>query len=288
MGRYEAMFDRLAEQQEGAFGAFVMLGDPSLEASATILEALVEFGADMLEVGIPFSDPIADGPVIQAAAARALAAGVRPADCFDLLRRIRTRHPQVPVGILTYANLVLARGRDTFYRRAAEAGVDSVLIADVPVLEAEDFAAAARAHGVAPVLIAAANVPPDRLGQIARLGAGYTYCVTRFGVTGAGQRVAFEHRAMLETLAACGAPPPVFGFGIAEPGHVEAALAAGAAGVICGSALVRLIERHPDDPVPALRHFLKAMLAEKRLPNQPPEHRSGSAGSRSGRMASSA
>ena len=104
------------------FGAFVMLGDPDLASSAAILDELVAGGADMIEVGIPFSDPIADGPVIQAAAVRALAAGVRPADCFALLRGFRARHPDVPVGILTYANLVLARGRDAFLPRRARGG----------------------------------------------------------------------------------------------------------------------------------------------------------------------
>ena len=142
MSRYARMFDRLAG--EGAFGAFVMLGDPGLAESAAILDVLVEGGADMIEVGIPFSDPVADGPVIQAAGTRALVAGVTPVDCFDLIAGFRTRHPGVPVGILTYANLVVARGRDAFYARAAEAGTDSVLVADVPLLEAEPFAASAR------------------------------------------------------------------------------------------------------------------------------------------------
>ena len=174
MSRYAAMFARLAEAREGAFGAFVMLGDPDLRASAAILDALVEAGADMLEVGIPFSDPIADGPVIQAAASRALAAGVRTADCFALLADFRARRPDVPVGILTYANLVVARGREDFYARAAAAGVDSVLVADVPLFEAAPFAASARAQGVDPVLIAAANTPPARLAEIAALGGGYT------------------------------------------------------------------------------------------------------------------
>ena len=118
MSRYGAMFAK----NEGVFGAFVMLGDPDLAMSAAILDELVAGGADMLEVGIPFSDPIADGPVIQAAAERALRAGVTPDDCFTLLAAFRARHPDVPVGILTYANLVLGRGRDAFYRRAAEAG----------------------------------------------------------------------------------------------------------------------------------------------------------------------
>ncbi len=239
MSRYAAMFAK----GEGVFGAFVMLGDPDLETSAAILDELVAGGADMLELGIPFSDPIADGPVIQAAAERALRAGVTPDDCFALLGAFRARHPVVPVGILTYANLVLGRGRDGFYRRAAAAGVDSVLVADVPLFEAQPYAAAARAHGIDPVLIAAANTPPERLEEIASLGGGYTYCVARAGVTGAGDKVAFDHDAMLTALRAANAPPPIFGFGISRPEHVRAALSAGAAGVICGSAIVERLAR---------------------------------------------
>jgi tryptophan synthase alpha chain len=132
MSRYAAMFERLRARGEGAFGAFVMLGDPDPRASARVLDALVKGGADMIEVGIPFSDPIADGPVIQAAAGRALASGVRTAQCFDLIAAFRRRHPDVPVGILTYANLVLARGRRAFLAGAAEAGADSLLVADLP------------------------------------------------------------------------------------------------------------------------------------------------------------
>src|SRR5437868_2438368 len=149
------MFDRL--DGEGAFGAFLMLGDPDLETSAQLLDALVEGGADMIEVGIPFSDPVADGPVIQAAAQRALAAGVRVSDCLDLIAGFRERHQDVPVGILTYANIVVAR--TGFMRDAATAGADSLLIADVPALEAERFTRDMQQAGIGPVLIAAANTP---------------------------------------------------------------------------------------------------------------------------------
>ncbi len=246
MSRYETMFRR---SNAGVFGAFVMLGDPDLQSCAAILDELVAGGADMIEVGIPFSDPIADGPVIQAAAVRALAAGTTTADCFALLTDFRARHPDVPVGILTYANLVLARGRDDFYARAAAAGVDSVLVADVPLFEAEPFAASARAYGIDHVMIAAGNTPASRLAEIAKLGGGYTYCVARAGVTGADQDVHFDHEAMLSALREAGAPPPVFGFGISKPEHVRAALRAGAAGVISGSAIVaRIAAAEPVEP----------------------------------------
>jgi tryptophan synthase alpha chain len=264
MSRYAAMFDRLDRAGEGAFGAFAMLGDPGPAESAAILDALVEGGADMIEVGIPFSDPIADGPVIQAAAGRALAAGVTSADCFELLAAFRARRPDVPVGILTYANLVLARGRGAFYRAAAEAGADSVLIADVPVLEAPPFVAAARAHGIDPVLIAARNTPTAVLRRVAALGGGYTYCVARAGVTGMRDDLDLHHEEMLDTLRRSLAPPPVFGFGISKPEHVAAALAAGAAGVISGSAIVSVAAAHRDDPEPSLRAFVASMKAATR------------------------
>lgn len=237
MSRYAAMFERLGRRDEGAFGAFAMLGDPDLASSARLVVDLVESGADMIEVGIPFSDPVADGPVIQAAAQRALAAAVKVDDCFNLIADFRARFPEIPIGILTYANLVVARGRREFFARAAAAGADSLLVADLPSLEAEPWAAEMREAGLEPVLIAASNTPDGTLQRIARMGAGYTYCVTRAGITGTHADAVFD-AALIERLRRLGAPPPVFGFGISKPEHVRAALAAGSAGVISGSALV--------------------------------------------------
>jgi tryptophan synthase alpha chain len=241
MSRYAAMFERL--RGECAFGTFLMLGDPGLKASARLLDAVVEGGADMVEVGIPFSDPVADGPVIQAAAQRALAAGVKVGDCFNLIRNFRARHPQVPIGILTYANLVAAR--TGFMRDAAEAGADSLLIADVPALEAEPFARDMHQAGIQPVLIAAANTPDHTVQRIAGLSKAYTYCVSRAGITGTHAGGEFSS-GLVDRLASAGAPPPVFGFGISKPEHVRAAVAAGAKGVICGSAIVDAAARGED------------------------------------------
>jgi len=241
MSRYAAMFDRL--EGEGAFGAFLMLGDPDLETSARLLEAVIEGGADMIEVGIPFSDPVADGPVIQAAAQRALASGVRVGDCFELIRSLRVRNSQVPIGILTYANIVVARAG--FARDAAEAGADSLLIADVPSLEAEPFVREMEQAGIEPVLIAAANTPDAALARVASLSKAYTYCVSRAGITGTHAGGQFD-AALVERVKQAGGPPPVFGFGISKPEHVRAALSAGAKGVICGSAIVDLASRQGD------------------------------------------
>lgn len=264
MSRYTAMFDRLAAAREGAFGAFLMLGDPELETSALLLDSVVAAGADMVEVGIPFSDPVADGPVIQAAATRALRAGVRTSDCFELIAGVRSRHPQLPIGILTYANLVIARGREHFFRAAAGAGADSLLVADLPAREAQAWAPQMRDAGLDPVLIAAANTPALTLERLAKMCGGYTYCVTRAGITGEHADAQFDP-AMIDRLREAGAPPPVFGFGISRPDQVRAALNAGAAGVISGSAIVS--EAFEGRDVGALVDSLKAATRNDSAPD---------------------
>ena len=259
MSRYAAMFERL--DGEGALGAFVMLGDPDLRTSAAYLDALVVGGADMIEVGIPFSDPVADGPVIQAAALRALNAGVRVADCFELIAGFRRKHPDVPLGILTYANIVVARMG--FMRDAADAGADSLLIADLPALETEPFALEMEQTGLEPVLIAAANTPERALRRIARLSKAYTYCVSRAGITGTHAAGRFDS-ALIERLERARAPAPVFGFGISTPDHVRAALDAGARGVVCGSAIVGKVALGED--VTGLVRSLKNVTRNDSLP----------------------
>ena len=259
MSRYGAMFDRLGG--EGAFGAFLMLGDPNLETSAALLEAVVKGGADMIEVGIPFSDPVADGPTIQAAARRALDSGVRVADCFDLIAGLRSHHPGVPIGILTYANIVVARSG--FMGDAAEAGADSLLIADVPSIEAQPFANAMQQVGLEPVLIAAANTPDAALERIARLSKAYTYCVSRAGITGIHAAGQFDSQ-LIQRLETADASPPVFGFGISKPEHVRAALSTGAKGVICGSAIVERAALGED--VTELIRLLKGATRERVVP----------------------
>lgn len=258
------MFARLRAQGEGAFIPFLMLGDPDPVTCAAALDAVSAAGADALELGIPFSDPVADGPVIQAAAVRALAAGVRLADCWALIATVRRSHPALPVGLLVYANLVAHRGVDAFYAAAAAAGVDSVLVADLPVAEGGEFRAAAARHGVAPVFIAPPNADEARLAAIAAATSGYTYVVTRPGVTGADDAPHRDSSAMVGRLRDLGAPPAVLGFGIAHPAQVREGMDMGAAGVISGSAVVRLVEAHRADPAKLtaeLSRFVREMKA---------------------------
>lgn len=259
MSRYATMFQRCGSRGEAAFGGFLMLGDPAPIRCGAYLDALVDGGADMVELGIPFSDPVADGPVIQAAAERALKAGVGTTDAISIVAGFRARHPDFPIGILTYANIVAARGRHAFCERLADAGVDSLLIADVPSIEAEPYAKAATAAGIAPVMIAATNTPKATLARIAALSEGYTYCVARAGVTGTGTAPGINHRALVDALADAGAPPPVFGFGISRPEHIRSAIDQGAAGVISGSVIVERIARDaPPDDIAAFVARLKA------------------------------
>ena len=255
MTRYAPMFERCAASGEGAFGAFLMLGDPDFDRSGEMLDALVAGGADMVELGIPFSDPVADGPVIQAAALRALDAGVRTGQCLDLIAAFRGRHPDIPVGILTYANIVAARGIDGFARELSEAGADSLLVADVPSIEARPYSSAAKAAGIDLVMIAAPNTPRSTLERIATLSSGYTYCVARAGITGADERLSLDHASLFEALDDVKAPPPVLGFGISTPDQVRQALASGAAGVISGSAIVDRVREGPA----AVQSFVAAM-----------------------------
>ena len=239
MSRYEAMFARLRQRGAGAFVPFCVIGDPTPDESVTIIDALVRGGADALELGIPFSDPVADGPTIQAADVRALAAGTRPADVWAVIAKVRAAHPQIPIGLLVYANLVESRGRGEFYRSAAAAGVDSVLVADVPTIEVAPFAAVAEQAGIEPVLIATSTASDAALDAIAATSRGYTYVVSRRGVTGAEQGADTDQGGLIERLAARHAAPSLVGFGISTPEHVKATLAAGAA----GAALMSVQER---------------------------------------------
>jgi tryptophan synthase alpha chain len=261
MERYDQLFNRLAAKKEGAFVPFVTLGDPTPELSLQIIDALVEGGADALELGIPFSDPLADGPTIQNAALRAFSAGVTPSICFELLQSIRQKYPEIPIGLLMYANLVFSNGIDNFYARCQEVGVDSVLVADVPVEESAPFRHSALRHNVAPIFICPPNASDDLLREIASHSRGYTYLLSRAGVTGTESRgVSHSLQHLVDKLREYHAAPPVQGFGISEPAQVREALNAGAAGAISGSAIVKIIEQHHAD-APTMLSELKAFVS---------------------------
>lgn len=267
MERYDNAFAQLKARQEGAFVPFVTLGDPGPEQSLKIIDALIEGGADALELGIPFSDPLADGPTIQDATLRAFASGVTPTQCFEMLAAIRQKHPTIPIGLLMYANLVFNRGIDEFYAECARVGVDSVLVADVPVEESAPFRQAAMRHNVAPIFICPPNADDELLRQIASYGRGYTYLLSRAGVTGAENKAALPLHHLVEKLAEYHSAPPLQGFGISSPDQVAAAIDAKAAGAISGSAIVKIIEKNldkPDQMLAELKTFVSEMKAATR------------------------
>ncbi|MDU0479501.1 tryptophan synthase subunit alpha [Staphylococcus chromogenes] len=259
MTRYESMFSRLFAANEGAFVPFVMLGDPSFDESLSVIRVLVDAGADALELGIPFSDPVADGPTIQAAHLRALESGMTPARALDLVKRVRADFPELPIGLLVYGNLAFSMGFEEFYAAVAAAGADSVLIPDIPVRESLPFREAAARHGVDQVFIAPPHASPETLAAVAKHSRGYIYAVSRLGVTGTEREASVEGFNVSRETAV----PTLLGFGISTPSHVRTALNSGASGAITGSAIVSLIQQSANWE-PELRAFVSEMKAATR------------------------
>jgi tryptophan synthase alpha chain len=236
---------------------FFVLGDPDPETSLRLILEGARAGAGALELGIPFTDPIADGPVVQAASDRALRAGMTPRKALELVRSIR-RETDIPIGILTYANPVWRIGCGRFYGEAARSGADAVLVADLLLDGAGPFLAAARDAGVDPVFTAAPNTPPDRLRAVAEKGKGYLYLVSRYGVTGARDVIPEEALAFIRSAVSMVEIPCCVGFGISGPGHVRQVVEAGAAGAIVGSALIREVMKAAsvEEKCSAIRTFI--------------------------------
>jgi tryptophan synthase alpha chain len=250
--RYQQAFSELAKKNEKAFIPFVTIGDPNAEQSFKVIKALIDAGADALELGIPFSDPSADGITIQMAALRALNSGINTDICIDILAKVREYAPNIPIGLLLYGNLVFARGIDNFYRDMAQVGVDSVLIADLPIRESLPFREAALKYGVAPIFIAPPNASEDTLREVSSYSRGYTYVLSRAGVTGVdtieeSSQTDSPAKGLINKLKEYHAAPAVLGFGISSPQQVKDAFIAGADGAISGSAVVKIIENNLAD-----------------------------------------
>ncbi|XKM13415.1 tryptophan synthase subunit alpha [Orbaceae bacterium ac157xtp] len=266
--RYATLYAKLAQQKRGAFVPFVAIGDPTPELSLQIIDTLVTAGADALELGIPFSDPLADGPTIQEANLRAFAGGINVTKCFEILSQIRQKHADIPIGLLVYANLVFKGGLDHFYARCTNAGVDSVLVADVPLSESAPFKTTALKHGIAPIFICPPNADDEVIKQIAMNGKGYTYLVSRSGVTGTENRANTPLTHLLQKLKTVGAPPAIQGFGISTPEQVNEAIKAGAIGAIAGSATVKIIADNKTEPtamLSKLTDFVKTMKTATKI-----------------------
>lgn len=266
MSRFHQLFARLQQNQEKAFVPFVTLGDPNLSHCYDIIHALVEGGADALELGLPFSDPLLDGEIIQAANHRSLCSGTSIKQCFELIYRIREHYPTLPISLLLCANLIHAQTLDGFYHQCQQAGVDAVLVADVPIFAAEPFIYHAKKYGIQPVFICPPNANNDTLAQIAKHSEGYIYLVSRQGVTSAdNQSQSAALPELIAKLKAHKSAPILQGFGIATPEQVKTIKNTDIDGVISGSATVSIIANHLDNSeqcLYALKAFVKTMKAQ--------------------------
>jgi tryptophan synthase alpha chain len=241
MSRIDAVFERQRAAGRTVLIPYVTAGDPSLAATAGIVDALVEAGADIVELGVPFSDPMADGPVIQRASERALAQGVGLGDVLDLVAAFRRRNTTTPIVLMGYANPVEAMGVAAFVERAGVAGVDGVLVVDYPPEEAAEFAALLRAPDVAPIFLIAPTTPEARIERIAALARGYVYYVSLKGVTGAGHLDTRDVARKLDEIRRHVALPVGVGFGIRDAESARA-IAAHADAVVIGSRIITEIE----------------------------------------------
>jgi tryptophan synthase alpha chain len=246
-----------------ALVAYVTCGDPDLATTREIVLAAIEAGADVIELGVPFSDPVADGPVIQRASERALKHGTSLAQVLTLAAEVREQAQSTGLIIFSYLNPILRMGMEKFCKVARAAGVDGVLVTDLPVEEAEEYLSAMREHDLAPVFLAAPTSPDERLEAIASHSKGFVYAISRTGITGKQSSLTSEAAALVARIRRWSTLPVAVGFGISNPQHV-AQVAEFADAAVIGSAIVELIERAtPDAAASEVARFIKGLrLAE--------------------------
>ncbi len=244
MASYKETFSELKKKKHGALAAFTVIGDPDYKTSIEIVKKIIDSGADILELGLPFSDPIADGPTIQAADMRALKSGMNTDEAFHFLKEIRQYNGKIPIGLLVYGNLILQRGIDNFYKDAAKSGVNSVLAADIPIEEADEYIESAKRNNIGTVFIVSPLTPDERIEKITDKTTGFVYAVSRLGVTGARATLENSTLEMIKRIKKNTKTPLCVGFGISKPEHVKSVIKAGADGAIIGSSIVHLIEKN--------------------------------------------
>lgn len=242
MTRIQQLFDRRKREHKAVLVAYLTAGDPTLEATPGLVAALERGGADLIELGVPFSDPIADGPVIQRGSDRALKAGTTVGKVLSIAKTIRETS-QIPLLLFTYLNPVLRYGLANLARDAKAAGIDGCLLTDVSVEEAEVYVSAMRAAGLDTVFLAAPTSTPERLKLVAKYSSGFIYLVSRTGVTGERAQLSDTLQPLIDSTRAISTLPLAAGFGISTP-QQAGAVAKIADGVVVGSAIVRLIEEN--------------------------------------------
>jgi tryptophan synthase alpha chain len=251
MKTYKQVFSEL---KRAAVIPFFVVGDPDFDTCLEIVKSAIDAGADILELGIPFSDPIADGPTIQKADLRALKSGMTVKKGLEFVRKIK-KHKDVPIGLLMYYNLVYQYGTEKFFRDFHNAGVNSVLIADLSIDDADEIAGPAAKVGLDTVFMVTPNTPTDRMKLIASKTTGFIYAVSLLGVTGSREQLSDSVQGLVAGIKKVTGVPVCVGFGISRPEHAAAVAAAGADGVIIGSKIVSLIEENLKDKKKCLREI---------------------------------
>jgi tryptophan synthase alpha chain len=241
-GRLASTFERLKAEGRTGFVAFVTVGFPTLEATLEAVPALGEGGADVIELGVPFSDPIGEGTTIQRASFHALENGVTPQVCLDVLRKLRADGLEVPVILMGYYNPILAYGVDDFCRDAAEAGADGFIVVDLPPEESGPLHSACEANGLSIIYLLAPTSTDERIAQVAELASGFIYCLSLSGVTGVRDELPETLPAFVERVRKSSGLPIAVGFGISQPKHFQAVGRIADAAVV-GSAIVDLMDR---------------------------------------------
>ena len=239
-----------------AFIPFITCGDPSLEITEQLVYAMEEAGADLIELGIPFSDPTAEGPVIQEANVRALSGGVTTDKVFDMVAKIRQK-TAIPMVFMTYANVVFSYGTEHFIKKAAEVGMDGLILPDVPFEEKEEFDTVCKQYGL-DLISLIAPTSHERITQIAKEANGFVYCVSSLGVTGTRTQITTDIGGMVKLVKAQKDMPCAVGFGISTPEQAKR-MAALSDGAIVGSAIVRLVETYGKDSPPHVGEYVKQM-----------------------------
>ena len=243
MRTYKQVFSDLSELKRAALIPFFVIGDPDFDTSVQILKTAIDAGADILELGIPFSDPIADGPTIQKADIRARNAGMNVQKALQLIKQVKD-YKDIPIGLLMYYNLVYQYGAGKFFSDFHEAGVNSVLIADLSIDDADEIIEPAKSAGLDTVFMVTPNTDPERMKLIASRTTGFIYTVSLLGVTGSREKLSDAVEGLVGKLKKLTSVPVCVGFGISKPEHAAMIARAGADGVIIGSKVVSLIEEN--------------------------------------------
>lgn len=256
--RLSRAFARCVEEKRAALITFITGGDPSPEGTDAVLDALVAGGADVIEIGMPFTDPMADGPAIQRANLRALGAGTTTAAIFDIVRRFRTRHPEAPIILMGYANPMVRRGPEWFASTAAEAGVDGVICVDIPAEEDAALGPALRGAGIHPIRLATPTTDAARLPAVLQGAGGFLYYISVAGITGQQQAAQSSIETAVGALKSATDLPVAVGFGVRAP-EQAAEIARVADGVIVGSAIVDLIAKHGTEAAGPVKDFVASL-----------------------------